>query len=199
MIPAVLHRTVPAIASDDAEYHWSVAGELHPGWDLFEWRDPLDPADFPLTSPHWWRCGSGAQFAGLIRLEVLHRYGGFYLDSDFELYRPLHPLRGAGLVAAWQDAGIIPDAFLAATPQHPCVAAAIELAISRLDIGAHASGPDVITELWPQHGALLLPPQSIYPYHYTEKSRRREDHRAANPWAFGAHHWAGLDPGGWAT
>jgi hypothetical protein len=35
----------------------------------------------------------------------------------------------------------------------------------------------------------LLPPGSFYPYHYTERHRRHEDHAAA-PWTFGAHHWA---------
>lgn len=201
MIPKILHRTVPVFTSGDAERWWAHACELHPEWEHRTWRDILDPGDFPLTAEHWWRTTSGAQFAGLVRLEVLWHHGGFYLDSDFEPYRPLDPLRGAALVAGWQDPKVIPDAVLGAERHHPAIRECIDLALERIERGegAHRSGPDVVTEVFPRHAALLLPPGSFYPYHFSEKARRGEDHRAANPWAFGAHHWAGLDPGGWAT
>lgn len=191
MIPRVIHRTVPYVTTAEADAHWARADELLPGWDLRTWRDPLDPDDFPLTSAAWPQCTSGAQHAGLVRLEVLHRHGGVYIDSDVELYRSLDPLLGAQAFAAWQDPAIVPDAVLAAEPGHPAIAACIGLALARIDGGAHRSGPDVTTEvLVGRDDVLLLPPGSFYPYHYTERRRRDEDHQKANPWAFGAHHWA---------
>ena len=85
MIPRILHRTVPAETAAEAEQFWAKAVALHPGWEHHTWRDPLDPAEFPITSPHWWRCMTGAQLAGLVRLEVLWNHGGIYIDSDVEL------------------------------------------------------------------------------------------------------------------
>ena len=69
MIPARLIRTIPTVASDEAEGFWRGACGLHPHWDYTTWRDPVDRDKFPLTSPHWAACKSGAQMAGLIRLE----------------------------------------------------------------------------------------------------------------------------------
>lgn len=200
MIPRILHRVVPADTSDEVEGFWSGAFLLHPGWDLRTHRDPLNASAWPLTSPLWPLCTSGAQLAGLVRLEALWRFGGVYIDSDVELYRGLEPLLGLSAFAAWEDAETIPDAVLAAEPGHPAIRECIDLACDRLrsrsddwrsGSGAWATGPGVLTTLLPgRHDVTLLPPGSFYPYHYTERERRHEDHRAAQPWAFGAHHWA---------
>lgn len=191
-IPRVLHRTVPEKTSDEVETFWRRAVELHPSWVAHTWRDPLDPADWPETGDLWERCSSGAQRAGLIRLEALWRYGGIYIDSDVELYRPLDPLLDVGGFAAWEDAKVVPDAVLGARPGHPALAVMLEAARRAILAGAGAwkSGPGVTTSVLPgRPDWLLLPPASFYPYHYTEKHRRHEDHATANPFAFGAHHW----------
>lgn len=199
MIPRILHRTVPAETAAEAEQFWAKAVALHPGWEHHTWRDPLDSAEFPITSPHWWRCMTGAQLAGLVRLEVLWNHGGIYIDSDVELVRPLDPLCQLDAFAAWEDAQCVPDAVLGARPQHPAVKDMLDLAVRRLKSdstdwrtgnGAWATGPGVTTTVLPgRDDVLLLPPGSFYPYHYTEKHRRGEDW-AALPWCFGAHHWA---------
>lgn len=192
MIPRVLHRTVPTVVSEEARAFWQRAKELHPTWLLLSHQDPLEPSEWPLTARYWDDCSSGAQMAGLIRLEALWTTGGFYVDSDWEPYRPLDPLLGADLVAGWEDSGTIPDAVLGASPSHPLIRKCLAGAIENLSEGAWTSGPGVTTSvLGSSPGVLLLPPGSLYPYHYTEPHRRHEDHRAAQPWAFGAHHWAG--------
>ena len=79
-IPRILHRVVPEHSPEVAEQWWSRFGDLHPGWRRMTHRDPLDPADWPITSPHWDKVDSGAQLADLVRLEALYRWGGFYVD-----------------------------------------------------------------------------------------------------------------------
>lgn len=200
MIPRILFRTVPAATSPEAEDLWDTATAVHPDWATVTYRDPLNPADFPDTSPHWQRCTSGAQLAGLVRLEALWRHGGVYIDSDVECYRPFTPLLGVDMFAGWEDAGVVPDAVLGATKEHPAIRDCIDLAIERLrsdtddwrtGSGAWGTGPGVTTTVLPgRDDVLLLPPGSLYPYHYSERHRRHDDHRTANPWAFCAHHWA---------
>lgn len=193
-IPRILHRTVPADTTAEVEGWWEVFAELHPEWELRTWRDPLDPKDFPTTAPLWDRCATGAQLAGLVRLEVLHRHGGVYVDSDVEPYRALDVLLHLPGFAAWEDARVIPDAVLGFEKGHPAVVEMLERACAAVTDGAGAweSGPGVTTSvLRGRHDVLLLPPGSFFPYHYSDKRRRRhEDHMAAQPWAFAAHHWA---------
>jgi len=191
-IPRILHRVVPEQTSPVVEAYWKRFKALHPGWSHMTHRDPLDPAQWPLTAAGWKDCTSGAQLAGLIRLEALYRWGGIYVDSDCEPYRSLEPLLGAHAFAAWEDRNVVPDAVLGAEPEHPAILACIKLALRMLPQGAWHSGPGVTTRLLPKRpDVLLLPPGSFYPYHYHEKGRKRENHKADQPWAFMAHHWAG--------
>lgn len=200
MIPRILHRSVPAVTSAEVEGFWAETVSMHDGWDCRTWRDPLDPAEFPLTSPSWMLCQSGAQFAGLVRLELLLTHGGVWLDSDVEMYRPLDVLCHLPMFAAWEDKAVVPDAVLGAVPGHPAVAACLSLALERLHSGrsdwqsgrgAWATGPGVTTTVLPgRDDVLLLPPGSFYPAHYVGKERVRWSQvRSLNPWAFGAHHW----------
>lgn len=191
-IPRVLHRTVPEETSSEVEAWWTRFGELHPGWRLETHRDPLDPAKWPETGDLWHLCTSGAQRAGLIRLEALYRFGGIYVDSDVEPYRSFEPLLELPGFAAWEDSKTVPDAVLGFAPRHPAVAIMLERARAAILRGAKAweSGPGVTTATLPgRSDVLLLPPGSFFPYHYTEKDRRDEDHAGAQPWSFAAHHW----------
>lgn len=197
LIPARLIRTIPAEPAPEAETFWQTAIDLHPGWDHVTYRDPIDPEWFPLTGRYWDRCQTGAQKAGLIRLEALWHAGGIYLDSDVELYRSLEPLRRCEGFGLWEDPSTVPDFVLGAQPEHPAIRLCLDLAIARLLDDTNRgwrfpwiTGPGVTTTVLPgRSDFLLLPPATFAPYHYNERERRTEDH-AALPYCFGAHHWA---------
>lgn len=192
MIPRVLHRVVPTETPIESEQWWAQFVELHPGWEFRTHRDPLNAADWPLTSRVWRRCTSGAQFAGLVRLEALARFGGVYVDQDVEPYRSFEPLLHLPAFAAWEDRTTIPDAVLGAEPGHPAIRYCLRLAIDRVRSrqGPWASGPGVTTTvLADRSDVLVLPPGAFYPYHYNDKGRRDDDHRSEQPWCFAAHHW----------
>lgn len=190
-IPRVFHRTVPEKTSDQIEHWWTHLQQLHPGWEFHTYREPIDPADWPLTGDLWDRCQNGAQKAGLIRLEALVTHGGVYVDSDVEPIRSIEPLLKLPAFAGWEDETTVPDAVLGAEPQHPAFVAMIEKARAVIQGGGDAwqSGPGVTTETLPgRSDVLLLPPGAFYPWHYLEK------HKAGSsrpPFAFLAHHWHG--------
>jgi mannosyltransferase OCH1-like enzyme len=130
--------------------------------------------------------------AGLVRLEALWHHGGIYVDSDCEPYRSLEPLLGLHAFAGWEDNAVVPDAVIGAEPGHPAIRRCLDLAMVRVPQGAWASGPGTTTEvLTARDDVLLLPPGSLYPYHYKAKNLRHRDHASEQPWAFMAHHWAG--------
>lgn len=189
-IPRILHRTVPEVTSDEVEGWWARFGELHPGWELRTYREPIDPADWPLTGDLFDRCQNGAQKAGLIRLECLFTHGGVYVDSDVEPFRSLEPLLDVQAFAGWEDETTVPDAVLGCRPEHPAWREMIDKARSSIEASGDAwrSGPGVTTATLPgRSDVLCLPPGAFYPYHYLEKNKRSTADSA--PFAFMAHHW----------
>lgn len=195
-IPKILHRTVPASVLQAQERSWASFEDLHPGWELMTHRDPLDPDEWPLTSPFWEACETRAQFADLIRLEALIRWGGIYVDSDCDALRPLDPLLGVSAFAAWEDERVVPNAVLGAVPNHPAIVACLDLMTAMLPCPTWNAGPGVTTQILPgRPDVLLLPPGSFYPVHYRDPERdaKMDDAklRDKHPWAFVLHRYAG--------
>lgn len=191
-IPRILHRTVPQETTEQVEQWWAEFERLHPGWDCQTHRDPLDPAEWPLTGDLFSRCQNGAQLAGLVRLECLFTYGGVYADADVEPFRSFEPLLRCEAFAAWEDETTVPDAVLGARPGHPAFEEMIAKARAAIEGGADAwgSGPGVTTACLPgRDDVLVLPPGAFYPYSYLQKNKRDETTAEANPWAFCVHHW----------
>ena len=92
-IPQVVHRVWLGGQQDAPRTAWSTArpgGEHHPGWKFRLWRDRdlrrLVPSDAVARARHH------VELSDLLRFEVLRRYGGVYVDTDFECLRPLDPL-----------------------------------------------------------------------------------------------------------
>jgi hypothetical protein len=165
-------------------------GVMHPEWELRTYREPINPADWPLTGDLFERCSSGAQKAGLIRLEALYTYGGVYVDSDIEPVRPFDSLLYSPAFAGWEDENVVPDALLGSEASHPAFKVMLAKARASIESGgdAWASGPGVTTSTLPgRNDVLLLPPGSFYPVHYREKIRLGT--RNEQPWVFAEHKW----------
>lgn len=203
MIPLILHRTVPAAVDAQLEEWWQRWGDQHNtplhGWEHRTWRDPLDPDDFPITSPVWHRCTSGAQLAGLVRLEVLWWHGGIYVDADVEPV-PNGPRLDALLhvgpcFVCTEDGEHLTDAVIGAEPQHPAIYAAMHRARLMLDEpdpvpNAAATGPLNLTAVWRgRDDVTVLAARAFYPFSYLD--RVVQDRRPASdfPDSFGVHRW----------
>lgn len=191
MIPKRLIRTVPTDTSTEVEQWWQTACEMHPDWEHVTYREPVDPAAFPITGHLFSTCESGAQKADLIRIEALWWGAGIYLDSDVEVVKPLDSFLHAGGVAGWEDESHICNAVLAFEAGHPALKTILELAIQRHDQGTWNAGIGVVTEVLRDHpDVLLLPPGSWYPVHYRQKMPPTEVVKKQNPWAYAIHHWS---------
>jgi hypothetical protein len=100
------------------------------------------------------------------------------------------------MFAAWEDEAVVPDAIFGAEPKHPAVDEMIDEALARLyskskdwraGNGAWSTGPGVFTSILPgRSDVLLLPPQSFYAVHYTQKDQLD---RPPGPYEFARHHW----------
>jgi hypothetical protein len=188
VIPRRFIRTVPETVNDEHERFWHELKRLHPGWNLLTYRDPIEPAAFPETSPLWERCESGAQKANLVRLEALYRLGGVYLDADVEPLANMDHLLGEPF-AAWEDDTRVSNAVMGFPARHPALRACLDIHLALFPNPPMPAGVRVTTAVFPgRPDVRLYGPELFFPYHYTEPERRHEDFRSTG--ALAVHHWA---------
>lgn len=115
---------------------------LHPSWEVTLWTPETltDLATQPIVDqiPHI------AGKVNLIRLELLARHGGVYVDADTEPLRPLDELP----VPAWADSwamttrnGWVQNAVMASIPDHPVISRLVKESPKKL---AQLRGRDVM-------------------------------------------------------
>lgn len=196
MIPRLVHHVWinaadPALPAPFSTYRdgWRA---LHPDWTFRLWN--LENLDFPRVRPELLaQCANYAQMADVLRLEVLYRYGGVYVDTDFEPLRPIGTLLdGAEHVFCSEDGISVSTGFLAAVPGSALMRRCLDALPARLGVAPPnvESGPGFVTRQLLgegfEGGVRLLPSRLLYPY------RMHEPERAAGPFddAYAVHRWA---------
>lgn len=129
--------------------------------------------------------------ADLIRLDVVAKFGGVYLDSDFHLVRPLTPIADhCRFFVCSEDGRLATNALFGAEPGHPAVEAMIaELSANPPNWSAppnETTGPELFSRMlkW-RSDVTLLPRAAFYPYNWDEDARPPERQ------TYGVHQWAG--------
>jgi inositol phosphorylceramide mannosyltransferase catalytic subunit len=171
---------------------------LHPGWEHRLWTEATIP--WPLTNQALYddaesivARGVWAFRADLIRYELLSRFGGVYIDCDFECRRPIDGLLGAKPWAAWAVPGrLIACGIMGAPAGHPFLSALIEGLPASCNnrggrrLGGNAlSGPRYLTPIALEHRIVVHPSEWFYPYLWWELDRQGE----VFPDAYAVHHW----------
>lgn len=147
-IPKIIHRVVGETLDNMQQACWKSAILHNRDWQFMTHQDPVDPAEWPITSQYWSKCVHGAFVADLMRLEALWKYGGVYLDSDIYIVRPLDRFISYAPFACRFDKQFISNAVIGAPAQHPAIMELIEKSIEELEQGKIAFGPSVITDSW---------------------------------------------------
>lgn len=190
MPPDLLHLGLPWFLMHH-EWEWTTWTDGDFGWlqnqDLFDHAEEFVGPD------------EVGQFrADVARIEILHRYGGVYVDCDMEARKPFDPLLEVGCFAGFEDpAGRwVNNAVLGAEPGHPFLAALIEALPGSVERARKAgirrpnrfSGPQFVTPIWRKRfrdQVTVHPHSYFYPYSYRELDRRGEEF----PDAYAVHHW----------
>jgi mannosyltransferase OCH1-like enzyme len=170
---------------------------LHPNWTVKVWGDDdlrwlanratYDQAD-ALAGDH-----AGQFRSDIARYEILHRFGGVYVDCDMEPRRPIDELMNAELFAAWEtDGKWVNNAVIGSKPGHPLLASLIRelpsnVARNRGKRPNHMTGPRFLTpQIRNREDVTLHPSSTFYPYRWDELDRRHDDHGDA----YAVHHWS---------
>jgi mannosyltransferase OCH1-like enzyme len=167
----------------------------HPGWEYRLWTDENLPV---LTNNRLFE-SLGSLWHGkadVARYEILHRFGGVYIDADSECVRPLDErLLACEAFACFENEslrpGVIANGFMGAVPGSRLTRALIE-AMSRESLGANlppwrVTGPTLLTAVASslEATALTIYPSYLFlPTHYTG-----EQYRGDGP-VYAIHHWS---------
>lgn len=93
MIPKIIHQTwkTKELPTDVKNWHNRII-ELHPGWDVRLWTDDDNLTLVKEHFPHLLDIYNALQYnimrADIIRYMYMTKYGGYYLDLDYEVFIP---------------------------------------------------------------------------------------------------------------
>lgn len=187
MIPRILHRVWvgPEPLPDEFVSYGESWRRHHPDWEMHLWTDENLPEG--LTRPEAYeRLRKPAERADIIRLEVLFRLGGVYMDTDFECLRPLDPLiEGLDFFTCYLKPGQVNNAAIGAASGHPILERALRELRPRTEFGYDKSGtgPLFLTALLRDYPAVeIFPPEIFYPTTDAERERAYAVHHAARSW-----------------
>lgn len=168
----------------------------HPKWTVHLWDDRwVDQFQHnvvgwtPLNAPKLFeRATSPSQCKDLLAPEILFRFGGVYIDCDFECRRPIDELlEGVDAFAASEAQGVISSGIMGCVPGHSSfrgLAAAARRVVRTRQVPSNETGPKLATRHL--RNVKVFPSELFYPYLYNEPERATEEF----PEAFAVHHWA---------
>lgn len=205
MIPETFHRVW--VGGPEPSWLQGFAGtwtQHNPGWTLCQWDDVQVERLRPLVNQDVYDRAellagklAGQLRADVLRLELLWRFGGVYVDADFEAVAPLGPLiEDVGLFAAWEKQDVwVNNAIMGASREHPFVGRLIEDLPRSVAENAGArpatmSGPKWLTRMVQDHGPdMVVFDQRLF-YPYGHRDVRRVDPSQRWDGAVAVHHWA---------
>lgn len=206
MIPHTIHRVWLGGAEPDWLAAFAATWE-RPGWEIRQWSDDNVGELFPLRNqaifdeaPEIAPDHVGQLRSDVLRLEILDRFGGVYVDADFECIRPIDDLLdGIDCFAAWESQDRwIGNTVLGAVSGHPFVDALIarlpgNVRRRRGSRPNKLSGPQYVTRVYRAEfeGSVTVFPQGLfYPYGWHEVADvNPAGARDQFPGAYAVHHW----------
>lgn len=192
-IPRIFHRIWVGknpMPQEFVEYGHSWE-KHHPNWEFMTWTDqnmiPL------LNQAEYDKATTPALKSDIARIEILYRFGGVYLDCDFECFKNIEPLlENVDEFAAWQDDYIIATGIMGCIADHPDFQTLTYYMTPHIRLNYEKplpfqAGPVYLTKLLRKSkDAVIFPKALFYPYYYTEMEKKG----AVFSQAYAAHHWA---------
>jgi mannosyltransferase OCH1-like enzyme len=126
VIPRVFHQiwVGPTPFPDEFRELQRTWTNRHPGWELRFWTEDNLPGG--LRPEVYELLRQPAERADVLRLELLHREGGVYVDADLECLRPIEPLLdGVSCFLGALDSGRVSNAIVGSVPGHPLLGQAL--------------------------------------------------------------------------
>jgi hypothetical protein len=138
--------------------------ETNPDFEIVEWNEGNIDMDIPAIARAYAR-RRWATVADIARLIAVYQQGGIYLDTDFQVYRPLDGLLAHRCFFAFQyeqhPTDWVGNGVFGAVPGHPFIARAMETAVQ---IRGNPLGLDRPTKYGPKLITRLLREEGLRDY-----------------------------------
>ena len=192
MIPRILHHIWigPDPLPGDQRPWIKSWKRHHPGWEHRLWTEDDLPED-PIRPEILERLRAPVERADILRLEILYRHGGVYLDTDLECLRSLDPvLADEDFVGVCHKPGRITNTAIASVPGHPLLEEALGEVRPMEMYWTNASerlkevaGPLLLERLVADYPDVkLLEPPVFFPSTPQERERAVAVHHMARVW-----------------
>jgi mannosyltransferase OCH1-like enzyme len=187
VIPRILHRVWvgPEPLPDEFAAYGESWRRHHPDWDMRLWTDDRLPGDL-TRSEAYERLRRPSERSNIIRLELLFRFGGVYVDTDFECLRPLDPLiEGLDFFTGYLKPGRVNNAAIGSASGHPILERALRELKPRTEFGHDktGTGPLFLNNLLREYPDVkIFPPEIFYPRTVDDRERAYAVHHAARSW-----------------
>ncbi len=205
-IPKIIHQIW--IGSEIPREFWQFQQSIlkfHPDWEYKLWTQ-FDLPQLNLVNQNFIaQSRNPGEISDMMRYEILHRYGGVYLDFDFECLKSLeslHYLYDLYIGIQPLDSGLVQlgIGIIGAIPNHPIIKKCIEHIKDRWNdkryewMATARTGPIYCTHIFHQYAALsktidiALPASYFYPLGSTEFTLKKQEWLQQG--SFAVHHWA---------
>lgn len=169
---------------------------IHPGWQVYIWTLKNIPA--LENQKEFDDAPSMAIKSSILRVELVNKFGGIFIDPDFECYQSIEPLLDRTVLIGHETADSLCDALIGGMPGQPFFEKAIRGFPQWYEMKRDqkhpiqapyppAFGPEYLTHVYGLHDWQFEPVKNqklLYPYFVGEKPQRF-------PETIAAHHWAG--------
>ncbi len=110
MIPRILHQTWKTNVVPDRFVEFQQSWRRHhPAWEYRLWSDAenqdLIEQEYPQFAEFYRRLPYPILRVEFVKLAYLHRFGGLYVDLDFEALRPIEPLLDKQSIVVGRETG----------------------------------------------------------------------------------------------
>jgi mannosyltransferase OCH1-like enzyme len=196
LIPKIFHQIwiggnpLPS----EFEFYRQTWKDLHPDWEFMVWTDDNLPDEL-INQQSFDEAEGIVCKVDLLKLEVIYKYGGIFIDSDFECYKNIEKLiENLDVFSAGEKEGIIGNAIMGATPKHPVflkiINAAPQSIKENVEFGPNIkTGPIFMTKILNFSEIHVFGPAYFFPIPPTTKESIRQSDKY--PGAYAIHHWAG--------
>lgn len=206
LIPKVIHQIWLGSPFPEKYIAWRDTWlQLHPDWKYILWTDK-DIEKLNLVNKKMYMTSSNyGEKSDIARVEILYRFGGLYIDTDFECLKSFDVLHHCCEFYAGLDEGPTAafNGLIGSRKHHPLLKAYIE----NMKREAHENdttdeieirtGPHYFTKILVQHLAdnntnvVLFPTTFFYPWPWFERFRNKPEQIQAwlRPESMAIHHW----------
>lgn len=139
-IPKIIHQIWLGSPLPKKELEFSQTWKkYHPDWIYILWTDE-DIIDFDLYNKEAYEASSNwGERSDIVRYEILERYGGLYVDTDFECLKPFDVLHHICDFFTGTDYGSefgVYNGLIASCPHHPILQCCVKYIKLKFEKGA---------------------------------------------------------------